>query len=500
MGTRRQIAFLIALTLAIYLGSAFSPPLLDGPDSLHAEAAREILERGDWVTPHVNGIPYLEKAPLLYWAMAASFHVVGVWELGARLPLVLGVLAFVLTLYAFSSYLFGPRAGFYAGLGGATSFGVYLFTRTLTPDILLALFITAACFCFLATQIAPVSRRAPVRPPSVTLDAGGPESNGQTDPPQHDPSPWLYYGMYAAMALAVLTKGLIGIILPGGIIGLYLLLTGRLRLSVLLELRLGTGALLFLAIAAPWHILAGLRNEEFFRFYFINEHFLRYLGRGGPADYGTVPLPAFWGLHLVWLFPWTPFVALAARDVRQCLRPRFDRERILLFLWLWVGLVVVFFSLSTRQDYSAFPAYPALILLVARTLAEREALRDQALLHAHRALVAVGVLAAVAMGALLLLSRGSGIEGDIAALLTRNPEYYVLSLGHRFELSPQTLALLRTRAWGVAATLLVGTLLALRFRSAGRHLAANLALALMAAVFFYWAHAALNVFSPYLCF
>ena len=498
MGTRSQIAFLIALTLAIYLGSAFSPALLDGADSVHAEVAREILERDDWVTPHVNGIRYLEKAPLLYWAIAASFRLLGVWELPARLPLVLGVLAFVLTLYGFGRYLFGPRAGFYAGLGGATSFGVYLFTRILIPEILLALFITAACFCFLATQIAPASRRAPVQPPSGLLGARGPEGEGQHGLPQHNPSPWLYDGMYAAMALAVLTKGLIGIILPAGTIGLYLLVTGRLRLAVLRKMHPGTGVLLFLVIAAPWHILAGLLNEKFFWFYFINEHFLSYLRMRVPSDYDTVPLLAFWGLHLVWLLPWTPFVVLASQEVRQCLRPRSDRERVLLFLWLWAGLVVVFFSFSTRQEYSTLPAYPAFILLAAHTVAEREVFRGQVLVRVHRALVAVGVLVAAGLGALLMLSRGIHAEGDIANLLTKNLQPYVLWLGEMFDLTPHSFALLRAPAWGAAATLLIGTLLALRFRSVKRHLAANLALALMAAAFFYWAHAALNVFSPYL--
>jgi len=484
VGTRVQIAFLTALTLAIYLGSAFSPALLDDADSVHAEAAREILERGDWVTLHANGIRYLEKAPLLYWAMAASFRLLGVWELPARLPLVLATLAFVLVLYAFGRYLFGERTGFYAGLIAATCFGVYLFTRILIPEILLALFITAAYFFFLAAEGTTLARDAARGKP------------GRAAP--RDPSALLYYGMYVSLALAVLTKGLIGVILPAGTIGLYLLLTRRLRPSVLLQIRLPVGLLIFLFIAAPWHILAGLRNEKFFWFYFMNEHVLRYLGRRVPPDYDTVPLLVFWGLHLVWLFPWTPFFALALRDFPRSLRLDFDRERILLFLWIWAGLVILFFSFSTRQEYYTFTAYPALILLTAQALTERELLREKALGRAQLALWGVGLLAAIGLGTLLALSRSLRAGADISELLTKNPQYYALSLGHFFDLTPQSFAALRGPAMGAGLALLVGGWAALALRDKGRHLGANLAVAFTAVAFFVCAHTALKVFSTHL--
>ena len=484
MGTRSQIALLVALTLAIYLGSAFTPALFDDADSVHAEAAREILTRGDWVTLHANGVRYLEKAPLLFWSMAAAFQLLGMREMAARLPLVLGALAFTLALYGLGRFIFGARAGFYAGLGGATCFGVYLFTRILIPEILLALFITLAHWCFLGAQVASLARRARGRGEGYPL--GG----------MH--AALLYYGMYLSMALAVLTKGLIGVILPTAVIGLYLLLTGQVRPRLFLELRVLPGALLFLAAAAPWHVLAGLRNEKFFWFYFMNEHFLRYLGQRVPPDYDTVPLLLFWGLHLVWLFPWTPFFVLAFRDFPRTLGPRFDRERILLFLWLWVGVVIAFFSFSTRQEYYTFPAYPALILLGAHALAEGELFPGQALQKAHWALVAVGALAAAGLGAMVVLSRGIMVEGDIAGLLTRNPPSYALSLGHILDLTPLSFAALRAPALGAGLTLLWGSWVALRLRMRRRHLAAGVALALMAALFFFWTHAALNVFSPYL--
>ncbi len=487
MGARSQIAFLIALTLAIYLGSAFSPALLDDADSVHAEAAREMLESGDWVTLHVNGVRYLEKAPLLYWSMAAAFRLLGVWEMPARLPLALGALAFTLTLYGFGRFLFGPRAGFYAGLVGSTCIGVYLFTRILIPEILLALFITLAHFFFLAAQVIPLSERI-----------GAPDNGSATGPRWGDRRALLCYGIYVSMALAVLTKGLIGVILPAAVIGLYLLMTGQLRLGLLREMRVFPGALLFLAVAAPWHLLAGLRNERFFWFYFMNEHFLRYLGRRVPPDYDTVPLLLFWGLHLVWLFPWTPFFVTAFREFPRSPRPHFDRDRILLFLWLWAGLVIAFFSFSTRQEYYSFPAYPALILLTAHALAEREQFPGNALLLAHGALFGLAALIAVGLGAMVRLSSRTVPEGDIAGLLTKNPKFYALSLGHIFDLTPQSFAALRTPALGAALALLLGGWVSLRLRMERRHLASTVIVALMAAMFFYWAHEALNVFAPYL--
>ncbi len=465
MGTRSQIAFLLALTLAIYLSSAFRPALLDDADSVHAEAAREILERGDWVTLYANGIRYLEKAPLMYWAMAGAFRLLGVWELPARLPLVLGTLALVLTLYAFGRFLFGERTGFYAGLGGATCFGIYLFTRILIPEVLLALFITGAFFFFLAAR----KRQQPL----------------------------LYYGMYVCLALAVLTKGLIGVILPAGIVGAWALLAGSLP-RTLREMRLAAGTLILVAIAAPWHILAGLRNEKFFWFYFMNEQLLRYLGKRIPVDYDTVPLPVFLGLHLVWLFPWTPFLVLALRDLPRVLRPRFDHDRTLLFLWLWAGMVLLFFSFSTRQEYYSFAAYPALILLAAKALEEGERLPARGLVAAHWALLAVAAVTAAVLGVLVALSLRVQVEGDIAATLTRNPQYYALSLGHFFDLTPASFAALRWPAVGAAVALLAGSWLALHLRRLRRNLAAGLCLALMAAAFFFCAHAALNVFSPHL--
>src|SRR5450755_283845 len=250
---RVSVLFLTALWAVIYMSGLSHPALLDDADTVHAEAAREIVQRHDWVTLYVNGIRYLEKAPLMYWGVAASYKVFGIGEWSTRLPLMLGVLATILATYGFGRWALGSEAGFDSGLVLATALGPFLFTRFLIPDVAVGLWLTLTFWLFL-----------------VSLD-------------QPKPARWTCWGLAAICALNVLTKGLIGLVFPAGAIGLYLLLTGNLR--HFLKLRLVSSAVVFLTIAAPWHILAELRNPAqgnvhgFLWFYFVNEHILRFLNR-----------------------------------------------------------------------------------------------------------------------------------------------------------------------------------------------------------------------------
>src|SRR5262249_18218520 len=304
---RKLFISLIVLAWAIiYLGSLFQPALLDDADTVHAEAAREMATVDhDWVTLHINnGFRYLEKAPLMYWAVAVSFKLFGVHDWSARLPIALGVLVLLLVVYRLGRRVFnehnrGEEAGLYSALVLATGFGPFIFTRILIPDMAVALWLALGFDFFLTTL--------------EQAEAG------------QKPSRWLCWGIAATMALNVLTKGLIGLVFPIGTIFIFLLLTGNLR--HLLKLRLFSSFVVFLAIAASWHVLAGLRNPAqgqargFFWFYFVNEHFLRYLKKRYPADYDTVPLWLFWGLNLVWLMPWTAFLVQAVRQVPWRSRP-----------------------------------------------------------------------------------------------------------------------------------------------------------------------------------
>ncbi|HLG13074.1 MAG TPA: glycosyltransferase family 39 protein [Blastocatellia bacterium] len=472
MPKRRYLLLLLLLWSFIYLLSAVnSPPLLDDADSVHAEAAREMAETSDWITLHANRIRYLEKAPLMYWSVAASYKIFGVSEFSSRLPIALATFGLMLATWLIGSHAFGARAGFYSAAIIASCVGIFLFTRVLWPDVLLTMLISLAFYCFIRAR------------------------EGRPATPRY------VYGIYVFGALGILTKGLIGAVFPAAIIGGYLVINGELRR--LREFKLVTGPLLFLLVAAPWHILAGLSNKTFLWFYFVNEQFKRYIGTRYPADYDTVPLGLFLALHLVWLFPWSFFLPLAVKEVPRRIRQLDSEGSVALFCWVWVAMIILFFSFSTTQEYYTMPAYPAMALLIARALTRAEGYAGERastkLLPSMQA--ALTVLSVAVFGGSVVayyLTRHAVVEGDISATLTRNPEAYALSLGHILDLTPQSVAALRFPIIGTGVVFLAGSVAALYFRLKRRHGAANVSLALMMAAFFFFANSALATFGPYL--
>jgi 4-amino-4-deoxy-L-arabinose transferase-like glycosyltransferase len=477
------LGVLFLLWLVVYGSALFSPALLDDADSVHAEAAREILLTNDWVTLHVNGIRYLEKAPLLYWAIAASFRIFGIHDWSARLPLALGVLALLFSVYFLGSRLFGKAAGFYASLISSMALGSYLFTRFLIPDILVGLWLILSLGFFLRTF------------------------------EEQQPSRFACWGLAASCALNVLTKGLIGLVFPIATIVLYLFLIRQ--LGHLLKIRLLSSTLVFFAIAAPWHILAGLRNPDqgnvrgFFWFYFVNEHFLRYLNKRVPRDYGTVPLLLFWGLLLVWLFPWSSFLPQALARVRlsrfrEATASSQSRGKIVFLLAAF--LVILFFSFSTRQEYYVLPALPALALLLGCCLAEEAAAPSGSSLRkwgkiSALALAGTGLLAGIVSVVLTFASPGVSPGTDIAQLLSSGPpesQQYALSLGHFLDLNLRVMALFRAPLLIFGLSLFLGSGLNWFFRRRERPHLGNWTLASMSVLLLLAIHAALVTFSPLL--
>ncbi|HUI84813.1 MAG TPA: glycosyltransferase family 39 protein [Candidatus Binatia bacterium] len=473
----------IALLWAVvYVPGLFSPPpLLDDADSVHAEAAREMLVRHDWTTLYIDGVRYLEKAPLLYWGMAASYKVFGVKDWAARLPLILGMLALLLATWSLGKRTLGDRAGFWAALVLAVSIGPYLFTRILIPDMLIGLWLTLGFDFFLRT-----------------LD-------------EQSPSRLSCWGLAATAALNVLTKGLIGLVFPAAIIAIYLALTGNLK--HLLRMRPASSTLVLLIIAAPWHVAAALENPAagqargFLWFYFVNEHFLRYLGRRIPNDYDTVPLAVFWGLLFVWLFPWSAFLlqsfASIPRRWKQLRGAMGRRERALLLYAIWASAILLFFSFSTRQEYYALPALPALALLIGGWLQqEDESPAGSRLRKAGRigslALAIVGALVFAATMFLLAQSRGTPANSDLADLLKKNPDEYALALGHMFDLTPRALGLFRPPLAIFGIALLAGSALNLLCRRRNFAAAGNWALTIMMVFVLLAVHQGLVGFSPIL--
>jgi 4-amino-4-deoxy-L-arabinose transferase-like glycosyltransferase len=483
IGQRVWLSLLVLtlLWICIYGPGLFRPPLMDDADAAHADAGREILTRGDWVTLHENGIRYLEKAPLPYWGMAVAFKLFGVAAWTARLSLHLSVLAVAFLLYQFGRRYLTPDAGFWAGVVFLATIGPYIFTRLLIPDVTVGLWIGISLYYF--------------------LDGWQSER----------PSLFSCWAIAVAIGLNVLTKGLIGIVFPCAIIFIFLLLAGDLH--HLLKMRLLSSSLVFLIVAAPWHILAALRNppageaKGFLWFYFVNEQFLRYLGKRYPVDYGTVPLVLFYGLIFLWFLPWSSFLPQALAQIRLRL-PRIagvrqSKEAVLLLLFCWAAVILLFFSFSTRQEYYLAPALPALALLLGYWLAcEAEAPIGSPIARAGRVsatvLLVLGLLIAGVAGVLAVISHPPKPGVELVELLNQNPDVYVLSLGHFLDLTGAAMGLFRGPLIGTAIAFFFGTVLNWFFRRRGKTIAANWALAAMIVLFVECAHVSLGVFYPVL--
>ena len=480
--SRTSILAIIFLTwLLIYVPGLSRPGLLDDADSVHAEASREMLLNNDWVTLHVNGIRYLEKAPLMYWAVAASFKFFGVGEWQVRLPLALGVLGMMWCAYLLGRRAFGSEGGLYAALIMGTAPGIYIFTRFMIPDVWVVVWLTASIYLFWVAY------------------------------EQEHPSRWICWGLALTVALNVLTKSLIGLAFPAMIILLYLLITGELR--KLAKLRLFSSALVFLAVAAPWHILAAIRNpaetsgpqKGFLWFYFWNEQFMRYLNKRVPYDYGKVPLLAFYGLLLLWIIPWCAFLLPALREIPRRVRAwragLDQRARANLLLGTWAALIVAFFSFSSRQEYYSLPAVPALALLIAGWF-ERESNLPAASRERRAGRMASTVLLvlglAVFIGTIAILSQAKPFPPgtDLGDVLTQHPGQYKLSLGHMQDLTIESFGMFRSPLWILGVSLLVGTALNWILRRRGQALKANLALTGMMVAVLFAVYQGYVIFSP----
>ncbi|HUO32277.1 MAG TPA: glycosyltransferase family 39 protein [Bryobacteraceae bacterium] len=475
-GTSLQLLLIVLLfAAAVYAGSMTSPPsLMDDVDAVQAQISRNMLASGDWVTARLDGIAYLEKAPLIYWLMALSFKVFGPWDWAARIPVVLSALALAGLTAGFGMWAFGKRAGFYAGLCIATCFGLFLFTRILIPDVMLTADITLSMWAFLRVLDEEERRRGL----------------------------WAFL-LAASLGVGLLLKSLIGVVFPVAAGVIYLALTRQLlQAKVWKRLRPLSGILIILVIAAPWHILATLRNPPYFSlsfrsapgeyhgflwFFFMNEQVLRFLNLRYPRDYNTVPRIYFWLFHLIWLFPWSVyFPAIAQLSFRPL--DRAGRARLLALCWL--GFILVFFTFSTTQEYYSMPAYPAFALLTGAAMAAGGAW----IRRGTRVLCGVLLCAAVATGTLWFLVRNVPAPGDISTALSLHPAAYTLSLGHIEDLTLSSFAYLRLPLLLAALACLLGALGTLRAHG-GR---AFLAAAIMSVLFFQAARMALIVFDPYM--
>ena len=311
----RDLILLALLFGFLFFGSLGSAPLIDPDEGRYAEIPREMLEQRDFVTPTLNYVKYFEKPPLLYWLNAGSMSLFGKNEFAARFPSALAGLCTILLTYATGRRIFNRRTAMIAALILGTSTGFFLQSRIILTDMLLTLCLSAALFSFLKAS-------------------GGKGPAGRR-------SYWLFF---LCCGLAVLTKGLIGIVLPAGIIFWFVLL-GR-RWQLLREIPWGSGLLCFAAITVPWFILVSRANPEFPYFFFIHEHFQRYTST---VHHRSQPFWFFVPILLLCLFPWSLFLwGSLKRAWQQHYRGKNDAP---LFLLVWPIVILLFFSFSISSAF-----------------------------------------------------------------------------------------------------------------------------------------------------
>jgi hypothetical protein len=451
--------------------------------------------------------------------VAVDYQVFGFNAFATHLPMALAVLGCAVIAWLWSRRAWGDRAAFYAALAMLTSVGAFLFTRTLIPESILTFFLMLALYSFLSG----IEDRKPAR----------------------------FYVAYASLALALLAKGLIAPVFFVAAVVPYLIITGDWRKWR--QFHLLTGLLVFLAIGAPWHILAGLRNPDygnpvgivptpghvhgFFYFYFVNEHILRFLGTRFPHDYNRQPWYVYWLGQLIWIFPWSLYLPVVLRrawrnrhlfhsdllydatNTIQFLDPRLTayessalaarlrfRARTSLLLGLYAAFILLFFALSTNQEYYTWPLYPAALMLIAGGLSVIEESQSGArqgssawLTGAQFFFVIAGLVAGGLLAWGLWESRHLPHVADIGTLLARRGVGgYTLSMSHFFDLTGPSFAALRMPATLAAVAFLLGPLAAWGLRRRGRAFEATASVAFTMAVVLVAAHIALVRFEPML--
>ena len=442
----------------------------DDVDATHALVAREMLQRHDYVVMYMNGIRYLFRAPLHFWLVAGSYRLFGESEFATRLPSALAVLGLVLMMYEFGSRFFSQRAGFYAALVVAASPGTFIFTRTVISEPIYAFEFTCGFYLFLRAWTGTLDKRIG------------------------------YWGAAAVFALAVLTRGLIGVLFPvTAIIGFISVSKGWRRWR---ELRPVSSALVFFTIAVPWHVMAELRAPGFLWAYFINDHLKRALGTRWPPDYSAVPLWLWWIAHVLWLFPWSFFAPLAVREfLRSAVRGSYESapSQAKLLLFAWAITVFVFFSVErgSRMEYYSFGAWPAIGLLLGHCLVEAEQRKDRWLRYIQNAILGFGSALSVLLGYLFWKSFSIHPIGDISdALAAHATEYYRFAIAHAFDLTLQSFAYLRLPTFLSAVSLAAMSTAAWLLRKRGRNVAAIIALALGMIAVIFSADLAFRTFEP----
>lgn len=322
--------FLFCLFILFHnLGGA---ALFEPDEGRNSEIAREILLLNDWVTPHDNFVPALDKPVFFYWWIAFCYKVIGISEWSARLPSALAALGSVILIYLFVRRFIGSREAAWSAVILSTNIESFALARIVIFDAALTFFMTLSlCSFYWATHAGNISRRR-----------------------------IFFILMYASMGVGTLLKGPIGTILPAMVIFFYLLIAWK--WAVLRSMNFVLGAVIFFAIVAPWYIWVEVRNPGYLHYFLWEENFVRFLTphfqRPGPWYY-------FLFVLMIGFLPWTPLIPVVMKDLWKRLP-----EENAVFLAVWSALPFLFFSLSSSKlPHYILPMYPPLCILTGQTLA-----------------------------------------------------------------------------------------------------------------------------------
>jgi len=407
---RQDLILILAAGLPFLFFGLGSISLLDPDEGMYGAIAREMAQGGDWITPHFNGVRYLEKPPLYFWLTALTMTFLGPSELAVRLWSALPGLGTAILIWRLGCRLYSGRSGVLSAVIFLTSIGIFRYTRVAATDSLLIFSLTLAIYGFVKTTI----HRTPSRYPW----------EGQL----------LFY---AGLALGFLSKGLIGIGFPLLIIGLFTILnrmwpspnggetdTKSTGCSLFTRRYSIIGPLLFLAVALPWHLLAAWKNPGFFQFYVLDNQWFRFLGsRSFVEDDVPVGTLTFLFVTYLWFFPWSMFLLSAWRQGFPNLR-RIDslKQRLRLLVGIWALTIIVFFSLSSSKlEHYSLPAIPALSLMVGALWSDAF---NAAVLSSLRWSLAAAAAGCFVVGVALIMMSWSLTPGAVFTWLAEVNVYY----------------------------------------------------------------------------
>lgn len=332
----------LTIILAALLMVSPQPPYHTPTEARYVEISQEMLKTGDLVTPRINGVKFLDKPPLTFWLGAASISMFGSSEFSARLPHALLMIALCLIIFAAGRKFYGRIAGVLGALIMASCVMGVVSGRIVMTDLSLSFFITACLLSFMFSQLSLEKRKRDI----------------------------FLMLTYVSAALAVLSKGIVGILIPAIVVGSWIAITWQWQ--ILKNARLVWGTLLFTIIVVPWHILAGFETKEFYDFYFINQHFQRFFT---DIHQRTKFFGFFFVVVIAGLFPWIIFLFQTLNEkIKKLWRERHIKStanNIEIYLLLWAALPFLFFSYSDSKNVVyILPVFPPLALMIGNYLSQ----------------------------------------------------------------------------------------------------------------------------------